>query len=132
MRECDSLLQLAAEYNRMGERLRQLHRSDMGKLVVAQQIAEAAIDSLYDPVIVSDEKGCVTKLNNAAEELFGTKARTPASISPTSHAIHRLPLRSKKPCARSALSLEKAQLQCFRLRLMATNALPLTHDADAR
>lgn len=64
---------LAAEYNRMGERLRQLRRSDMGKLVAAQQMAEAAVDSLYDPVIVTDEKGCVTKLNNAAEELFGTE-----------------------------------------------------------
>lgn len=65
---------LAAEYNRMGERLRQLRRSDMGKLVVAQQTAEAAIDSLYDPVIVTDGKGRVTKLNNAAEELFGTES----------------------------------------------------------
>ncbi|MDQ3253453.1 MAG: ATP-binding protein [Acidobacteriota bacterium] len=64
---------LAAEYNRMGEIIRQLRRSDMGKLVAAQQMAEAAIDSLYDPVIVTDEKGCVTKLNNAAEELFGTE-----------------------------------------------------------
>lgn len=63
---------LAAEYNRMGERLRQLRRSDTGKLVVAQQMAEAAIDSLYDPVIMTDEKGCITKLNNAAEELFST------------------------------------------------------------
>lgn len=64
---------LAAELNRMAERIRQLHRSDLGKLVVAQQMAEAAIDSLYDPVIVTDEKGCVTKLNHAAEELFGAE-----------------------------------------------------------
>jgi PAS domain S-box-containing protein len=45
----------------------------MGKLLVAQQTTEAAIDSLYDPVIVTDGEGCVTKLNPAAEEIFGTE-----------------------------------------------------------
>jgi NtrC-family two-component system sensor histidine kinase KinB len=65
---------LAAEYNRMAERIRQLRRSDMGQLIIAQQTTEAAIDSLYDPVIVTDAEGCVTKLNPAAEEIFGTEA----------------------------------------------------------
>jgi NtrC-family two-component system sensor histidine kinase KinB len=64
---------LAAEYNRMAERIRTLRRSDMGQLFVAQQTTEAAIDSLYDPVIVTDAEGCVTKLNPAAEEIFGSE-----------------------------------------------------------
>lgn len=64
---------LAAEYNRMAERIRQLRSSDMGQLLVAQQTTEAAIDSLYDPVIVTDGEGCVTKLNPAAEEIFGSE-----------------------------------------------------------
>jgi PAS domain S-box-containing protein len=64
---------LAAEYNRMAERIRQLRNSDMGKLLVAQQTTEAAIYSLYDPVIVTDGEGCVTKLNHAAEEIFGSE-----------------------------------------------------------
>jgi two-component system, NtrC family, sensor histidine kinase KinB len=64
---------LAAEYNRMAERIRQLRSSDLGKLVVAQQTTEAAIDSLYDPVIVTDSEGCVTRLNPAAEEIFGAE-----------------------------------------------------------
>ena len=62
---------LAAGFNSMAERIRQLRRSDMGKLLVAQQTTEAAIDSLYDPVIITDAQGGVTKLNPAAEELFG-------------------------------------------------------------
>jgi two-component system, NtrC family, sensor histidine kinase KinB len=65
---------LAAEYNRMAERIRQLRSSDLGQLLVAQQTTEAAIDSLYDPVIVTDEEGRVTKLNPAAEEIFGSEA----------------------------------------------------------
>lgn len=64
---------LAAEYNRMAERIRELRSSDMGKLLVAQQTTEATIDSLYDPVIVTDGEGCVTKLNPAAEEIFGSE-----------------------------------------------------------
>jgi PAS domain S-box-containing protein len=64
---------LAAEYNRMAERIRQLRSSDLGQLIVAQQTTEAAIDSLYDPVIVTDGEGCVTKLNPAAEEIFGSE-----------------------------------------------------------
>jgi len=69
----DELGILATEYNRMAERIRQLRSSDMGKLVMAQQTTEAAIDSLYDPVIVTDGEGKVTKLNPAAEEIFGSE-----------------------------------------------------------
>jgi two-component system, NtrC family, sensor histidine kinase KinB len=69
----DEVGMLAVEYNRMAERIRQLRNSDMGKLIVAQQTTEAAIDSLYDPVIVTDEDGRVTKLNPAAEEIFGAE-----------------------------------------------------------
>lgn len=65
---------LATEYNRMAETIRRLRRSDLGQLVVAQQTTEAAIDSLYDPVIVTDAEGCVTKLNPAAEEIFGSES----------------------------------------------------------
>jgi PAS domain S-box-containing protein len=64
---------LAAEFNRMARRIRQLRSSDMGQLLIAQQTTEAAIDSLYDPVIVTDGEGCVTKLNPAAQEIFGSE-----------------------------------------------------------
>src|SRR4051812_31220281 len=67
----DEMGALAREYNRMAERLRQLRESDLGQLIVAQQTTEAAIDSLYDPVLVTDAEGRVTKLNRAAEEVFG-------------------------------------------------------------
>src|SRR6185436_17163172 len=53
----------------------QLRSSDMGKLLMAQQTTEAAIDSLLDPVIVTDGDGRVTKLNPAAEEIFGPEEK---------------------------------------------------------
>jgi len=72
----DELGTLAAGFNRMAERIRELRRSDMGKLLVAQQTTEATIDSLFDPVIVADGSGLVTRMNPAAERLFGLQADT--------------------------------------------------------
>ena len=72
----DEIGTLAVGFNRMAERIRELRRSDMGKLLVAQQTTEAAIDSLFDPVIVADGEGLVTRINPAAERLFGARADT--------------------------------------------------------
>lgn len=70
----DEIGLLAAEFNRMAARIRQLRRSDLGQLLIAQQTTEAAIDSLYNPVLVTDAAGKVTKLNHAAAAIFGTEA----------------------------------------------------------
>ena len=72
----DEVGALAAGFNRMAERIRELRHSDLGKLLVAQQTTEAAIDSLFDPVIVVDAHGLVTRINPAAERLFGTRAES--------------------------------------------------------
>src|SRR5438045_3180147 len=68
------LRRLALEFNRMAEALGELRRSDLGELLVAQRTAEAAIGSLSDPVLVTDEQGRVTRLNGAAEKIFGPEA----------------------------------------------------------
>ena len=65
---------LAVRFNEMADRIRQLRQSDLGKILVAQQTAEAAVDSLYDPVIVTDGEGRVQRINRAAEPLFGPEA----------------------------------------------------------
>ncbi len=54
----DEIGALASEFNRMAEQLQQLRRSDLGSTHgSAQQTTEATIDSLYDPVLVTDEQG---------------------------------------------------------------------------
>jgi PAS domain S-box-containing protein len=70
----DELGVLAARFNEMAERIRQLRQTDLGKVLIAQQTAEAAVDSLYDPVIVTDGQGRVQRINRAAEPLFGLEA----------------------------------------------------------
>jgi PAS domain S-box-containing protein len=74
IRSGDELGVLAARFNEMARRIRQLRQSDLGKILVAQQTAEAAVDSLYDPVIVTDGEGRIQRINRAAEPLFGPEA----------------------------------------------------------
>jgi NtrC-family two-component system sensor histidine kinase KinB len=74
VRSGDEIGALAVGFNRMAERIRELRRSDLGKLLIAQQTTEAAIDSLYDPVLVTDSDGRLTRINPAAERLFGARA----------------------------------------------------------
>ncbi len=70
----DEIGQLARGFNDMAARLRVVRDSNLGELMMARQLAEAAVDSLYDPVIVTDAQGRVTHLNDAAEPLFGPDA----------------------------------------------------------
>ncbi len=74
VRSGDEIGTLAIGFNRMAERIRELRRSDLGQLLIAQQTTEAAIDSLFDPVIVTDGEGRVTRVNQAAERLFGARS----------------------------------------------------------
>ncbi len=62
---------LAAEFNRMLARLRDLRKSDYGRLLIEQKKSDAVIDSIYEPVIVTDARGHVIKINRAARHLFG-------------------------------------------------------------
>lgn len=70
-RSHDEVGLLAAEFNRMSVRLRELRKSDVGRILIERRKSDAVIDSLYEPVIVTDSEGNVTKLNRAAEKVFG-------------------------------------------------------------
>ena len=70
----DELGVLAQSFNTMAGHLRDLRQSDLGKLVLEQRTTAAAIDWMYDPVLVTDNTTRVTRLNRAAERLFGPAA----------------------------------------------------------
>src|SRR5215813_1631503 len=72
----DEIGMLASEFNRMLVRLRDLRKSDYGKLLIEQKKSDAVIDSICEPVIVTDSRENVIKLNNAAKSLF-TNSHTP-------------------------------------------------------
>ena len=67
----DELAQLAATFNVMADRLDRYRRSSLGELLLAQQAAQSAVDSLPDAVLVFDANGDVLIVNRAAEALIG-------------------------------------------------------------
>ena len=66
----DEIGVLAAEFNRMTTRLRDLRKSDYGRLLLEQRKSDVVIDSIYEPVIVTDARGQILKTNQAAKALF--------------------------------------------------------------
>ncbi|HXG94738.1 MAG TPA: ATP-binding protein [Blastocatellia bacterium] len=79
----DEIGVLAAEFNRMLLRLREARKFDYGRLLIEQKKSDAVIDSLYEPVIVTDARGHVIKINRAASQLFsnGNKGDLDFSLS---------------------------------------------------
>lgn len=67
----DEIGLLATEFNRMLVRLRDLRKSDYGRLLIEQKKSDAVIDSICEPVIVTDHSDHVIKINRAARQLFG-------------------------------------------------------------
>ncbi|HKY04989.1 MAG TPA: HAMP domain-containing protein, partial [Blastocatellia bacterium] len=66
----DEIGVLAAEFNRMAARLRDMRKSEYWRMLVEQKKSDAVIDSIYEPVIVTDARGEVIKINRAARQLF--------------------------------------------------------------
>ncbi len=66
----DEIAALGREFDTMADRLEQYQRSSLGELLQAQQAAQAAIDSLPDPVLMLSASGRVLNLNSAAEALL--------------------------------------------------------------
>jgi PAS domain S-box-containing protein len=71
----DEIGVVAEEFNRMARRLRDVQKSDYWRLLLEQKKANAVINSIYEPVIVTDARGAVTRVNRAAERLFGPDTR---------------------------------------------------------
>jgi two-component system, NtrC family, sensor histidine kinase KinB len=71
VRGADELAQLASDFNAMASHLHDYRNSSLGELLQVQQAAQAAIDSLPDPVVVFGVAGDVRNVNRAAETLLG-------------------------------------------------------------
>ncbi len=71
----DEIGMLAASFNQMAEKLREARRLEEARLHRAERMSDAALENLYDPVIVTDAATCVVHLNHAAEGLFGPEQR---------------------------------------------------------
>ena len=70
----DSFGILAAELNRLAVRLRDLHDSEAGRRQMEFQLSDAVLQSIFEPIIVTDGKGHILKVNQSASELLGDAA----------------------------------------------------------
>ena len=81
----DEIATIGREFDAMADRLEMYRKSTLGQLLQAQQLAQAAIDSLPDPVLVLDPEGVVLTLNSAARSLLRLQdGQGPGSLS---HAL---------------------------------------------
>jgi len=70
----DSFGIIANEMNRLAVRLRELRETEAGRRQMEFQLSDAVLQSIFEPIIVTDSKGHVLKLNQAAAELLGGSA----------------------------------------------------------
>ncbi len=70
----DDFGMIAAELNRLAVRLRELRDSEAGRRQMEYQLSDAVLQSIFEPIIVTDGKGHVLKVNQSAAELLGEAA----------------------------------------------------------
>jgi NtrC-family two-component system sensor histidine kinase KinB len=70
----DELGTLATEFNRLAIRLRDLRETESGRREMEYQLSDAVVQSIFEPVIVTDGRGQILKVNGAARELLGETA----------------------------------------------------------
>ncbi len=67
---------LADSFNDMVEKVAEARQSDARTIRKLERISETALESMYDPLIVTDVDSNVIRINKAAEQIFG---KVPAS-----------------------------------------------------
>lgn len=70
----DSLGRMANDVNRMAVHVRDLRETEFGRKQMEHQLSDAVVQSIFEPVIVTDAKGQVLKLNTAGQQLLGDAA----------------------------------------------------------
>lgn len=71
LRRDDEIGLLARAFNDMTGKLREAKRGQETRLHRAQQMSDAALENLFDPVLVTDATRTLVHLNRAAQGLFG-------------------------------------------------------------
>lgn len=74
---------LASELGRIAVRLRELRETEAGRRQMEFQLSDAVLRSIFEPIIVTDSKGHVLKLNQSASELLGEAAADRMALAST-------------------------------------------------
>jgi signal transduction histidine kinase len=98
----DSFGVIASELNRIAVRLRELRDSEAGRRQMEFQLSDAVLQSIFEPIIVTDGKGHLLKVNQAAAELLGAAANDRLALASTPGGDKIL------SAIRDAVSMQKA------------------------
>jgi signal transduction histidine kinase len=79
----DNFGQIAVELNRLAVRLRELRDSEAGRRQMEFQLSDAVLQSIFEPIIVTDGKGHILKVNQAAAEILGDAATDRMALNNT-------------------------------------------------
>ncbi|HEY6951548.1 MAG TPA: ATP-binding protein [Bacteroidota bacterium] len=71
----DEIGELAAEFNKMTERLRSYEQMNIHQLISEKKKSETIVESIADPIIVTDNEGLVVLMNKAAAEVLDVDAQ---------------------------------------------------------
>ncbi len=93
---------VAGELNRIAVRLRELRDSEAGRRQMEFQLSDAVLQSIFEPIIVTDAKGHILKLNQAAAEVLGDAASDRMALTNTPGGDKIL------SAIRDAISMQKA------------------------
>jgi nitrogen fixation/metabolism regulation signal transduction histidine kinase len=93
---------LAGELTRISGRLRELRDSEAGRKQMEFQLSDAVLQSIFEPIIVTDGRGHVLKVNQAAAELLGEAATDRMALANTPGGEKIL------NAIRAAVSMQKA------------------------
>ncbi|MFZ0747038.1 MAG: ATP-binding protein [Terracidiphilus sp.] len=74
---------IAGELNRLAVRMRDLRDSEAGRKQMEFQLSDAVLQSIFEPIIVTDSKGHILKVNQAAAEVLGKAATDRMALSNT-------------------------------------------------
>ncbi len=93
---------IASELNRIAVRLRDLRDTEAGRRQMEFQLSDAVLQSIFEPIIVTDGKGHVLKVNQAASEILGDAASDRMALTTTPGGEKIL------SAIRDAVSMQKA------------------------
>jgi NtrC-family two-component system sensor histidine kinase KinB len=108
---------VAAEFNRMAERLEQFEKLNVGRLIYEKGKTEAILESIEDGIVLIDADGVVTHINEVASIILGVE-RAEALGSPfddlNSNHPHYLRVRSAlKSVAMQPLEAQRVEVDLY-------------------
>lgn len=93
---------IASDLGRIAARLRDLRDTEAGRRQMEFQLSDAVLQSIFEPIIVTDGRGQVLKLNQAAAEMLGEAATDRMALANTPGGEKIL------NAIRAAVSMQKA------------------------